>query len=1127
MARLVAGLDIGVASVGYGVIDLDTKEFVDYGVRLFDEGKVDNNLKRRTSRGRRRLLRRKQTRIQDMQKLLEANGIYDGTGKNDWNIYELRCKGLTNKLSNSELTAVLLNLAKHRGSSLDVVEEDADSSDEESAKAVLVENQKALSTGKYICQVQLERLHNKGKIRGNTNNFKTSDYVNEATEILNHQDLSEELIQKIVSVISRKREYYDGPGSEKSPTPYGQYFFDEKGVLQHVGMIEKMKGKCSVYPNEYRAPKMSASAEIFNMLNDLNNLTIEGRKLETEEKKAVFSIISKKGSITLKQIAKELKVDEDSIEGYRIDKNGKAIFTEFKGYKEIRKIFENHSKEISLNDYELLDKIATILTDKKGVNDRNADLSKIGIDENIIDDLAQSTKFTGYHALSFKAINMLNIEMYNSDRNQMQILYEIGAFGTNRESMKGKKNIVADEEAILSPVAKRAQHEAIKVLNALRKKYGELDSVVIEMTRAKNSKEEKKQIEDLQKYLENRNKEVDKLLKDRGFDPDSINGKTKLKIKLYLEQDCKSPYTGEAIDLRRLINDPTYTEIDHIIPLSVSLDDSQSNKVVVLRSENQDKGQRTPLMAIRSSLLKTQKGVVINEADYVERIKNCKNFNRKKTNYLLFQEDITKYDVIKQFLNRNLVDTGYACRTVLNTLQNYYKDNNIPTKVFTINGKVTNKFRTQINLPKDRDANFLHHAIDALIIASVKEMKLLDGYLSKYNLDKFYDETTGEIKEQPEDVPDEKAFFDAEYIAYIVQLKNIYEESVKYYQYERKADELLHAPIKISYKVDTKPNRSIADETIYSTRMKKENGVTVTDKNGDSIEMLTEKIKDIYSTNKNDQKGVARVVNGIINDDSQLLMKQNDPQTYEILKEVVMSDFNMYKESEEHYKNGKKGYELVGDNPFATYKEKFGAIHKYSKKGNGPEIKSVRLYKEVLGNHLDISHKYKPHDKKVVSQSISAYRTDFYLCGDNKYRFVTVRYKDVKSIHNHYVIDKDWYLGQKTIKGIHDEDEFVCSLHHNELLKIQRKMGDTYIFDPSKNDKEYTAKIYQEGDFEILQFTATNNDKVGTVQVKPRYCKSKPQLMPVAATFTMLQKMATDVLGNLYEVKDNVLKLEF
>ena len=83
----------------------------------------------------------------------------------------------------------------------------------------------------------------------------------------------------------------------------------------------------------------------------------------------------------------------------------------------------------------------------------------------------------------------------------------------------------------------------------------------------------------------------------RGYDPTKINGKTRMKIRLYEQQEGKSAYTLEPLDLNRVIKDPKYTEIDHIIPISISLDDSQNNKVLALHSENQVKGNLTPFMA--------------------------------------------------------------------------------------------------------------------------------------------------------------------------------------------------------------------------------------------------------------------------------------------------------------------------------------------------------------------------------------------------------------------------------------------------------------------------------------------------------------------------------------------------
>lgn len=75
MGRLVLGIDIGITSVGYRVIDIDENKFVDYGVRLFKEGGAKDNQDWRTSRSHRRLLRRRSHRIEDMTNLLKINGI--------------------------------------------------------------------------------------------------------------------------------------------------------------------------------------------------------------------------------------------------------------------------------------------------------------------------------------------------------------------------------------------------------------------------------------------------------------------------------------------------------------------------------------------------------------------------------------------------------------------------------------------------------------------------------------------------------------------------------------------------------------------------------------------------------------------------------------------------------------------------------------------------------------------------------------------------------------------------------------------------------------------------------------------------------------------------------------------
>lgn len=1106
MGKLVLGLDIGITSVGWGIIDIDNEKFVDYGVRLFKEGTAANNEDRRVKRGARRLKRRKANRINDMKKMLKSIDLLDDHYVPFDNPHEIRKKGLNEKLSKDELVCAILHITKNRGTCL---ESNADETqDEESTKNILSKNDNELQN-KYICEIQLERLESEGKIRGINNNFKTDDYLKELSKILSNQELSQENIQKILEIVSRRRKYDQGPGSEKSPTPYGSYRVINDEIVK-VNLIDMMRGKCSVYPEELRAPKQSYTAELFNFLNDLNNLTINGEKISIEEKQRVVKYVNEYGGITIKKLLKLLNVDEENVSGWRIDKNNKSLLTEFKGYGKVLKIFKKYNQEDLLEDKNIVDNIIDINTKTKGIDERQKLISKEypNLNKDIVKEVSSMKGVSGYHSLSFKAMREINKEMLVTEMNQMQILHQLDVFDKNRKSTKGQKKIYPDDEAILSPVAKRAHRETFKVINKLREKYGEFDSIVIEVTRDKNTQEQKKRIKDSQKQFDDKNNETINLLKEAGYSPDHINNKIKTKVRLYLEQDCKSAYTLQNIDLKRLIEDDKAYEIDHIIPISISLDDSLSNKVLATREENQLKGNLTPIQAYLKGKF--------NKCDidtYKTFVKNNKKLNRKKKSYLLSEKDITKYDTVQEFINRNLVDTSYACRTVMNTLQHYFKDNEIDTKVHTIRGQATNAFRKRIDLPKDREEDYFHHAIDALIVASLKKLNLIDSYLMKVDFNKMYDEKTGEIFRV---LPD-NSYLDSKYIGFVSILKNIYEESNKYILGLMTKDEMHYPLIKISHKIDTKPNRQIADETIYSTRFV------------DNEQMLVERIKNIYDPSPK-IKAVVNLVEDIINGTTdKYIMAHKDPQTFNKIKEVVLNHFHTYKDSQDYYVINKKGqYELKGQNPLAVYFEEFGFITKYSKKGNGPDIKSMKFYSEKLGNHLCISQKYDVKNKNVIMKQIKPYRTDFYVSSKGKYKFVTVRYKDVaySGTKNKYVINETWYSKEKERKGIGADWCFVCSMHRDELIGIVKKDGQKYVYDSST---ESDGKImYHDGiHYEILKFTATNNDQAGTFEVKPIYTHCKKRLMPTVGTCIKIKKYATDVLGNIYEIKDNILKLEF
>ena len=184
-----------------------------------------------------------------------------------------------------------------------------------------------------------------------------------------------------------------------------------------------------------------------------------------------------------------------------------------------------------------------------------------------------------------------------------------------------------------------------------------------------------------------------------------------------------------------IINYPNMFEIDHIIPRSTSFDDSRSNKVLVYRSENQKKGNTTPYFYLTKGNTSWSFEQLKATAKKLSEKKKY-GLSRKKLQNLLFCDDITKIDVMKGFINRNLNDTRYASRVVLNVLQSFFAAQKMDTKVKTIRGSYTHQMRVNMKLDKDREESFAHHAVDAMLIAysqlgyeAYRKMCIRDRYI--------------------------------------------------------------------------------------------------------------------------------------------------------------------------------------------------------------------------------------------------------------------------------------------------------------------------------------------------------------------------------------------------------------
>ena len=1111
MSDLVLGLDIGIGSVGVGILNKVTGEIIHKNSRIFPAAQAENNLVRRTNRQGRRLTRRKKHRRVRLNRLFEESGLITDFTKISINLnpYQLRVKGLTDELSNEELFIALKNMVKHRGISyLDDASDDGNSSVGDYAQ-IVKENSKQLET-KTPGQIQLERYQTYGQLRGDftvekdgkkhrlINVFPTSAYRSEALRILQTQQefnpqITDEFVNRYLEILTGKRKYYHGPGNEKSRTDYGRYRTNGETLDNIFGILI---GKCTFYPEEFRAAKASYTAQEFNLLNDLNNLTVptETKKLSKEQKNQIINYVKNEKAMgpakLFKYIAKLLSCDVADIKGYRIDKSGKAEIHTFEAYRKMKTL---ETLDIEQMDRETLDKLAYVLTlntEREGIQEAlehefaDGSFSQKQVDELVQFRKANSSIFgKGWHNFSVKLMMELIPELYETSEEQMTILTRLGKQKTTSSSNKTKyidEKLLTEE--IYNPVVAKSIRQAIKIVNAAIKEYGDFDNIVIEMARETNEDDEKKAIQKIQKA--NKDEKDAAMLKAAN----QYNGKAELphsvfhghkqlatKIRLWHQQGERCLYTGKTISIHDLINNSNQFEVDHILPLSITFDDSLANKVLVYATANQEKGQRTPYQALDS----------MDDAWSFRELKafvrESKTLSNKKKEYLLTEEDISKFDVRKKFIERNLVDTRYASRVVLNALQEHFRAHKIDTKVSVVRGQFTSQLRRHWGIEKTRDT-YHHHAVDALIIAASSQLNLWKkqkNTLVSYSEDQLLDIETGELISDDEY---KESVFKAPYQHFVDTLKSKeFEDSILF-----------------SYQVDSKFNRKISDATIYATRQAK----VGKDKKDETY--VLGKIKDIYT-----QDGYDAFMKIYKKDKSKFLMYRHDPQTFEKVIEPILENYP----NKEMNEKGKE----VPCNPFLKYKEEHGYIRKYSKKGNGPEIKSLKYYDSKLGNHIDITP--KDSNNKVVLQSLKPWRTDVYFNKNTgKYEILGLKYSDMQFEKGtgKYSISKEQYENIKVREGVDENSEFKFTLYKNDLLLLKDSENGEQILlrFTSRNDtsKHYVElKPYNRQKFEGSEYLIKS---LGTV-VKGGRC-----IKGLAKSNISIYKVRTDVLGNQHIIKN-------
>ncbi|NBI12052.1 type II CRISPR RNA-guided endonuclease Cas9 [[Haemophilus] felis] len=720
----ILGLDLGIASVGWAVVEIDENEhpvrLIDVGVRTFERAEVPKTgaslaLDRRLARSARRLTYRRKFRLLKAKRLLKKAGVLQETDfissttlahmpNNPW---ELRLKALNQQLSPKEWAAVLLHLLKHRGYLSQRKNEQKTEDKELGALLSGVQtNHQLLQANDYRSPAELAINYFKEK-DGHIRNQRGA-----YTHTFNRLDLRNELIL----LFEKQAELGNPYTSEELKCAFIELLMWQKPALSGDAIL-KMLGKCPFETDQYKAAKYSYSAEYFVWLTKLNNLRIlengAERSLTADERQLLLNQPFEKAKFTYAQARKLLELNEHAIFKqlrYVKDNPENTTLMEMKGYHAMRKALESVGLKTEWAELktkpELFDTIATAFSIYKTDDEITAYLAD-KLPQTVIDALLKNLSFDQFIQLSLQALHKILPLMEQGWRYDAACAEVYGAHYGKQDKQENITLPVIPTDEIRNPVVLRTLSQARKVINGIIRVYGSPARVHIETAReVGKSFKDRRAMEKHQQ--ENRNEKERAVEKFKEYFPEFVGepkAKDILKLRLYEQQHGKCLYSGKEIELHRLL-EQSYVEIDHALPFSRTWDDSFNNKVLVLANQNQDKGNQTPYEWFQGK-------------DHSEKWKyfvalvNGSRFSFKKKQRILTQQ------LDEQgFIERNLNDTRYIarflCQFINNNLLLKGKGKN---RVFASNGSITALLRHRWGLFKDRDANDRHHAIDAIVVA--------------------------------------------------------------------------------------------------------------------------------------------------------------------------------------------------------------------------------------------------------------------------------------------------------------------------------------------------------------------------------------------------------------------------
>lgn len=491
----------------------------------------------------------------------------------------------------------------------------------------------------------------------------------------------------------------------------------------HEAFIEQLIRRDTYLNDSKVLPKNSLLYEKYMVLNELNNLRING-ELSVGLKQQLFNELFRRGrKVTAKKLISFLRQegligvgDEPVITG--IDQNFVhtcSSYASFCGILGVETLSYNQEKMV-----EDIIRLGTIYGAARNVFKRRImDQYKDSLDKKQLDRIA-GMRFRDWGRLSRELLELEGADkstgevktiirrMWDDNKNLMQLLSDDYTYMQEiSDRVSGIEKTLWDlsyedlRELYISAPVRRMVWQTIKIIRELTNVLGEGPKrIFIEMAREGNAPKKrtvsrKKKFEELYRACGKEGKEFLKTI--QGTEEYRFKSK---KLYLYYTQMGRCMYTGERIDLQKLFNDNIY-DIDHVYPRHFVKDDSlENNLVLVKKRENAEKRDTYPIDATIQETQHTFWGD-LRERELISKEK----YNRLMRTYGFTPEERAA------FINRQLVETRQGTKVVADILKKALPNCEI---VYTKAGNVSD-FRHHFNLIKCREVNSFHHANDAYL----------------------------------------------------------------------------------------------------------------------------------------------------------------------------------------------------------------------------------------------------------------------------------------------------------------------------------------------------------------------------------------------------------------------------